>query len=594
MRRRDFQRGGRGARSVWVYRALLQLYPPSLQREYGDEMLWLFRQTLRDEVARSGAPGMARAWATALRDLAVSLPREWPPELRHEWRRDQYRRAQRAASALRQSEMAPLLATPQSATLVGKRGGTGARTGMQEKFEKFTERARKVMSLAQEEAQRFNHSYIGTEHLLLGLVREGDGVAAKVLNNLGVELNKTRAAVEHIIGRGDRVMQGEIGLTPRAKKVVELAVDEARRLNHHYIGTEHLLLGLIREGEGIAAGVLESQGVNLESARAATLEVLLSAHTQNRSRRVFNWTSRARRPGAEDDSLLLTLAPPETLDHLSSQSAQALLFARDEALRLNHNEVGTGHLLLGLLRNEDTVAGRILRGEGVTLEQARRAISETLKPGKRPTRGAVGASARALWVMQLADEEARRRSDGVIETEHLLLGLIRESPGLSGGVLRTVGVDPEALGAETLKWLAAAQIQRAQGAWAAPQAGGGPALNQLTALCRDVAATQRFYEKHFGATVAFSGEAPTLRLPGGGALLALRSAPEGTPPVSEVSSVELDLWSGDVDLLWRTLKDAEVAGLSEISESLADVQSRVFTVPDPDGRLVRVHQVGGA
>src|SRR5439155_779975 len=115
--------------------------------------------------------------------------------------------------------------------------------------------------------QRFQHNYIGTEHLLLGLVREGEGVAAKVLSNLGVELNKVRSAVEFIIGRGDRIVLGEIGLTPRAKKVIELAVDEARRLNHHYIGTEHLLLGLVREGEGIAAGVLESLGVNLEKVR---------------------------------------------------------------------------------------------------------------------------------------------------------------------------------------------------------------------------------------------------------------------------------------------------------------------------------------
>ncbi len=145
---------------------------------------------------------------------------------------------------------------------------------MNDKFEKFTERARKVLSLAQEEAQRFNHNYIGTEHLLLGLVREGDGVAAKVLANLGVELQKVRSAVEFIIGRGDRIVLGEIGLTPRSKKVIELAVDEARRLNHHYIGTEHLLLGLVREGEGIAAGVLESLGINLEKVRIETIRIL--------------------------------------------------------------------------------------------------------------------------------------------------------------------------------------------------------------------------------------------------------------------------------------------------------------------------------
>src|SRR3972149_3107589 len=145
---------------------------------------------------------------------------------------------------------------------------------MADRFDKFTERARRVLTLAQEEAQRFNHNYIGTEHLLLGLVREGDGVAAKVLNNLGVELGKVRSAVEFIIGRGEKSVGGEIGLTPRAKKVIELAVEEARRLNHSYIGTEHLLLGLVREGEGIAFGVLESLGVSLERVRTETARIL--------------------------------------------------------------------------------------------------------------------------------------------------------------------------------------------------------------------------------------------------------------------------------------------------------------------------------
>ena len=154
-------------------------------------------------------------------------------------------------------------------------------------FDRFTERARKVLTLAQEEAQRFNHNYIGTEHLLLGLVREGDGVAAKVLSNLGVELQKVRSAVEFIIGRGERQVSGEIGLTPRAKKVIELAVDEARRLGHHYIGTEHLLLGLIREGEGIAAGVLESLGVNLEKVRTEVIKVLTQTRQRSDSRAPF-------------------------------------------------------------------------------------------------------------------------------------------------------------------------------------------------------------------------------------------------------------------------------------------------------------------
>ncbi|MBI2849600.1 MAG: ATP-dependent Clp protease ATP-binding subunit [Chloroflexi bacterium] len=138
---------------------------------------------------------------------------------------------------------------------------------MPSRFEKFSERARRVLTAAQEEAQNLNHSYIGTEHILLGLIREEDGMAAKVLTNLGISLPKVRSAVEFIIGRGEKPAVGEIGLTPRAKRVIELAIDEARHLGHNYIGTEHLLLGLLHEGEGVAAGVLDSFGITLEQVR---------------------------------------------------------------------------------------------------------------------------------------------------------------------------------------------------------------------------------------------------------------------------------------------------------------------------------------
>src|SRR5438876_671367 len=114
-------------------------------------------------------------------------------------------------------------------------------TELVDHFDRFTKRARHVLTLAQQEAQRFQHNYIGTEHLLLGLLREGKGVAAHVLSNLGIEVDQVRHAVEAIIGRGGRIVRGEMGFTPRAKKVIELAVDEARRLNHRFIGTEHLL-----------------------------------------------------------------------------------------------------------------------------------------------------------------------------------------------------------------------------------------------------------------------------------------------------------------------------------------------------------------
>ena len=112
---------------------------------------------------------------------------------------------------------------------------------MASRFEKFSERARKVLTIAQEEAQNLNHTYIDTEHILLGLIREDEGVAAKVIINLGVSLSKVRQAVEFVIGRGEKPSTGETGLTPRAKRVIELAIDEARQLGHNYIGTEHLL-----------------------------------------------------------------------------------------------------------------------------------------------------------------------------------------------------------------------------------------------------------------------------------------------------------------------------------------------------------------
>ena len=154
---------------------------------------------------------------------------------------------------------------------------------MASRFEKFSERARRALTRAQEEAQHFGHSYIDTEHILLGLIVEDDGVASKVLSNLGVAASKVRAAVEFVVGRGERTNQGEVGLTPRAKKVIELAVEEARRLNHTYIGTEHLLLGLLREHEGTAASVLESFGVTLEKVQNEINSILSQAAAQPKS-----------------------------------------------------------------------------------------------------------------------------------------------------------------------------------------------------------------------------------------------------------------------------------------------------------------------
>ena len=144
-------------------------------------------------------------------------------------------------------------------------------------YERFTDRARKVMQLANQEAQRFNHEYIGTEHILLGLVKEGSGVAANVLKNLDIDLRKIRLEVEKIVQHGpggEQVVMGRLPHTPRAKKVIEYSIEEARNLNHNYVGTEHLLLGLLREHEGVAAQVLMNLGLKLEDVREEVLNLL--------------------------------------------------------------------------------------------------------------------------------------------------------------------------------------------------------------------------------------------------------------------------------------------------------------------------------
>ena len=141
-------------------------------------------------------------------------------------------------------------------------------------FERFTEKAIKVIMLAQEEARRLGHNFVGTEQILLGLIGEGTGVAAKVLKSMGVNLKDSRVEVEKIIGRGSGFVAVEIPFTPRAKRVLELSLEEARQLGHNYIGTEHLLLGLIREGEGVAARVLENLGVDLTKVRTQVVRML--------------------------------------------------------------------------------------------------------------------------------------------------------------------------------------------------------------------------------------------------------------------------------------------------------------------------------
>jgi len=232
---------------------------------------------------------------------------------------------------------------------------------MSSRFDKFTERARKVLALAQEEAQRFNHNYISTEHILLGIVSEGTGVATKVLANLSVELPKVRTAVEFIIGRGESKSQGEVGLTPRAKKVIELAVDEARHLNHNYIGTEHLLLGLLRENEGVAAGVLESLGVSLEKARGEVVRFLSESLPQHRAGSGGRGTSKT--PTLDQLGIDLTAAAAAgKLDPVIGREKEQQRVIQILSRRRKNNPVLIGEPGVGKTAIAEAIAHRITSG----------------------------------------------------------------------------------------------------------------------------------------------------------------------------------------------------------------------------------------
>ncbi len=313
---------------------------------------------------------------------------------------------------------------------------------MADKFDKFTERARKVLTLAQEEAQRFNHNYIGTEHLLLGLVREGDGVAARVLSNMGVQLPKVRSAVEFIIGRGEQAPTGDIGLTPRAKKVIELAVDEARRLNHHYIGTEHLLLGLVREGEGIAAGVLESLGVNLEKVRAQVMQVV------NQSSSSYNQPKQSTKTPYMDalGFDLTEAARTNKLGPLIGRSTEIDRVMQILSRRTKNNPALIGEPGVGKTAIVEGLAQRIVNGDVPEQLQGKRLVAldigalvaGTKYRGEFEERlkkivGEVKETGSILFIDELHTLVGAGAAEGAVDAANIL------KPALSRGELQTIG-----------------------------------------------------------------------------------------------------------------------------------------------------------
>ena len=230
---------------------------------------------------------------------------------------------------------------------------------MSDKLDRFTKRARRVLTLAQEEALRLNHNYIGTEHLLLGLVREENGVAVKVLRELGVEPNQVIRAVERTVGRGERAPFGKPTLAPRTKRVIELAVDEARLMGHHYIGTEHLLLGLVREGEGIAVNVLRGLGINLDRVRTQTARNILQSQAQSKDKQ----KKESKTPLVDQLGFDLTAAAEEgKLDPVVGRQMEIERLIQILSRRTKNNPALIGEPGVGKTAIVEGLAQRIIEG----------------------------------------------------------------------------------------------------------------------------------------------------------------------------------------------------------------------------------------
>ncbi len=361
-------------------------------------------------------------------------------------------------------------------------------------FERFTEKAIKVIMLAQEEARRMGHNFVGTEQILLGLIGEGTAIAAKSLKSFGVNLTDTRAEVEKIIGRGSGFVAVEIPFTPRAKRLLQLSWDQARELGNNYIGTEHLLLGLIREredqgiSEGVGARVLEALAVDFDALRDKTLALVKEATAAQESldaRRVAlaNNPSPApatagTAPGEKTTSIFNQGQP--NFSRYTEKAIKVVMLAQEEARRLGHNFLGTEQILLGLIGEGTGIAAKTLKSMGVNLKDARVEVEKIIGRGSGYVAVEIPWTPRGKRVIELSWGEARQLGHNYIGTEHLLLGTIREGEGVAARVLENLGVDLTKVRSHVIRLLGEAGIAaKAGGAVDISASEGGKSLTPM-------------------------------------------------------------------------------------------------------------------
>jgi ATP-dependent Clp protease ATP-binding subunit ClpA len=305
-------------------------------------------------------------------------------------------------------------------------------------FERFTERSRQVVVLAQEEARALKHNYIGTEHLLLGLLREEEGLAARVLDSLEITIDDVRAQIVRFVGKGAEDATGQIPFTPRARNVLEHALREGLApggrgyigtqhtlLGQGLIGTEHLLLGLMRENEGIAARILVERGADAATIRNELIR-MLSGPPRGGERP----TSRRRRPMAWGGEA------PTRPPRLTRGARNVLIFAQDEARALKHAGVDTEHVLLGLLSEGQGLAARLLDALEIRLDDVRARVLRTIGEGSALTTGHLPFTPRTKDMLERARQEALSLGHDYVGTEHILLSLMRQDGGIAAGILR--------------------------------------------------------------------------------------------------------------------------------------------------------------